>query len=343
MGRIVLMLATIAAAARRGRACRIGCKAVLAGARRRLGRRRHQQPLPDQLLPAGPPEHARRRAPLLERERRDQPRPGGPGREREASPAASSLQAASLPRRPSCRRATGPAHRSSSRRRSQCSSRSPPPVAISREGNGEAPHASAARTADAHSQVRHRGRRCTRGRRSRHTDSRCRPRREVRHPRRRLARQRPGNAFVPPRQSSTGSASTSSASRCAGMSSPAASRATPRDPRDRSISVGAGRRGAHGPEQARRPGGRHARRHARLGERRPGPEPAAAGRHGVRRLRVRRGEPVPVRPSLDDLERAEPGALAEPRLAEGLRRPAAQPRLRRDQGREPVRARRRAA
>ena len=192
MGRVVLTLATIAAAAAAVAAARrIGCKAVLAGARRRLGRRRDQQPLPDQLLPAGSPEHARRRAPLLERERRDQPRPRRAGREAEH-------RRWRQRRWPACRggrrRAGRPVRRTAHPRGvpRRAPHRSPPPAAFSREGNGEAPHASAARTADAHGQVRHRGRRCAGGRRSRHTNGRCRPRREVRHPRRRLAHQRPG-------------------------------------------------------------------------------------------------------------------------------------------------------
>ena len=52
---------------------------------------------------------------------------------------------------------------------------------------------------------------------------------------------------------------------------------------------------------------------------------------GVRRLRPRRGEPLPVRPLLDDLERAQPVAVAEAHNAEDLRRAAAEPRVRGDQ------------
>ena len=67
-------------------------------------------------------------------------------------------------------------------------------------------------------------------------------------------------------------------------------------------------------------------------------EQAAAGQHGVRRLRVRRGEPVPVRPSLDDLERAEPGTLAEPASPKIYVDRLLNPGYARDQGGEPVRA-----
>ena len=62
---------------------------------------------------------------------------------------------------------------------------------------------------------------------------------------------------------------------------------------------------------------------------------------GVRRLRLRRGEPLPVRPPLDDLERAQPGAVAEAHHAADLREPAAQPGVRGDQAGSSRGARRR--
>ena len=61
----------------------------------------------------------------------------------------------------------------------------------------------------------------------------------------------------------------------------------------------------------------------------------------VRRLRVRGGEALPVRPQVDDLERAEPEPLSRRDVAEPLREDAAQPGLRGDPSREPARARRR--
>ena len=76
--------------------------------------------------------------------------------------------------------------------------------------------------------------------------------------------------------------------------------------------------------------GRDALRHAGLGERRQSPERRAAPRLGLRPVRRRRGRAIPLRPPLDDLERAEPAAVALDRLADAVRDPLAQSRLRRD-------------
>ena len=75
---------------------------------------------------------------------------------------------------------------------------------------------------------------------------------------------------------------------------------------------------------------RHALRHARLGERRQDPECAPDARLRLRRLRLGGGDPVPVRPLVDRVERAKPAALAQPGLPHGVRDAAAQPGLRGD-------------
>ena len=62
---------------------------------------------------------------------------------------------------------------------------------------------------------------------------------------------------------------------------------------------------------------------------------APTPRRRLRGLRRRDRAPLPVGPRLDDLERAEPAALAEPGLGADVRGAAAQPGLRRAQGREP--------
>ena len=77
-----------------------------------------------------------------------------------------------------------------------------------------------------------------------------------------------------------------------------------------------------------------------LGERRPDAE-LRARRLLVRRLRPRRGDALPLRAAVADVERAQPGALAAPDLAEHLRPPDPQPRLRRDPCRDPGREGRR--
>ena len=196
-------------------------------ARRRLERRRDQQPLPDQLLPAGAREHARRRSALLERQRRHQPRALGPRR-------------VAKPRRlergrrfPATRRCGGRgrrelrhAVRALSDRLPPCSSWAARP-ASTRRGNGEAPHASVRRTTDDIAQVRNAGRRRSGGRRFRYADCRRGLGREVRDPRRRVAAERSPARSRSALPSSTASVWTSSASRCAGIRSPSGSRATP--------------------------------------------------------------------------------------------------------------------
>ena len=98
--------------------------------------------------------------------------------------------------------------------------------------------------------------------------------------------------------------------------------------------------GAQRPARARHRAARHALRRAGVGERRPQGERAAEELADVRRLRLRRCEALPVRPEVDDLERAEPEPLPRRNVAEPLRQDAAQSRLRGDPPREPACARR---
>ena len=140
--------------------------------------------------------------------------------------------------------------------------------------------------------------------------------------------------------SSTGSAWTSSASRCAGIRSPRGSRSSHEPPGPR-VSLAQPGPCPDRAEQAWHRCRRHARRHSKVGQRRLRRQLGAGHAHGVRRLRVCGGEPLSVRPLLDDLERPQPGPVAEAQLAEDLRDPTAQPGVRGDQASPPRGARRR--
>ncbi len=86
---------------------------------------------------------------------------------------------------------------------------------------------------------------------------------------------------------------------------------------------------------------RDALRDCAVGERRPETERRAHEFDDIRRLRLRGREALPVRPQVDDLERAEPAAVARGHVPRPVREAAAQSRLRGDPSREPQCTRRR--
>ena len=107
--------------------------------------------------------------------------------------------------------------------------------------------------------------------------------------------------------------------------------------REGDLRLGAPGRRARGVARAGHRADPRALGNARVGERRPRRERAAALGGRLRRVRAGGGDALLVGPPVDRLERAEPAALARARLARALRDAAAQPRRRRDQERHPVR------
>ena len=96
----------------------------------------------------------------------------------------------------------------------------------------------------------------------------------------------------------------------------------------------------NGLRESRDPGRRRHRRLAHVGERRQGAE-LRPRRVVVRRLRPRGRLPLPLGEAVADVERAEPGSLAASDLAERLRPPDPQSRLRGGPRSDPARQGRR--
>ena len=155
-----------------------------------------------------------------------------------------------------------------------------------------------------------------------------------------MAAPRSRDARLEARRSSSGWVSTSSATRCAGTRSPPKAD-RPSRPRRPGICSGGARTRFSRAAPARDRGRGDASGDTELGERRPIVQLGTHRPAVVRQLRVRGSAALSLDHGLDDLERAEPAALAAAHFGSGLRHEAPQPGVRADPRREPARRRRR--